>query len=344
MLKIENKFLGNNKPCFVIAEVGLAHDGSVGIAKSFIDLISDAGADAVKFQMHIAEEESSSKEKFRKKFSSQDSTRWDYWKRTSFTIKQWMELKKYSEKKKLVFLCSPFSLKAVEILNNLKIAAWKIASGELSNSIMIKKILKLSKKPLILSTGLSDEKEITSILKFLNKKNICLLQCTSQYPTEIKNAGHKYIKLFKKKYKCLSGLSDHTGNINSLLSAISFGANIIETHVTFNSQFFGPDTASSISFQELKFLCAFNQDLNAINNSKFSKKKISLNQKRMIKLFTKSLVLNKDKIKGEKIKLDDLDSKKPLVGIKSSEFKKLVGKKIKFNLSKGTFLKKNYFK
>ncbi len=149
MIKIGKKKISQNEPCFIIAEVGLAHEGSVGIAKSFIDLISDTGADAVKFQMHIANEESSAKENFRKKFSSQDKSRWDYWLRTSFTIKQWRELKKYSEKKNLVFLCSPFSSKAVEILNNLKIDAWKIASGEFSNNLLLEKILKLSKKPLI---------------------------------------------------------------------------------------------------------------------------------------------------------------------------------------------------
>ena len=344
MLKIENKTLGEKLPCFIIAEVGLAHEGSVGIAKSFIDLVSDSGADAVKFQMHIAEEESSIKEKFRKKFSSQDKSRWEYWKRTSFTRKQWYELKKYSEKKKLVFLCSPFSLKAVEILHELNISAWKIASGEFSNKLMLNKIVRLSRKPLILSTGLSNEKEITSTIKHLNKNNICLLQCTSQYPTEIASAGHKYIKIFKKKYKCRSGLSDHTGNINSLLSAVSLGANIIETHVTFNAKFFGPDTASSISFKELKFLCNFVKDFNFIQNSNFSKKKITISQKKMIKLFTKSLVLKKDMLKGEIIKIDSLDAKKPLAGIKVSDFEKLLGKKIKYNLSKGTFLKIGHFK
>ena len=111
--------------------------------------------------MHIAEEKISFKEKFRKKFSFQDKSRWDYWKRTSFTIKQWKYLKTYSEKKKLIFLCSPFSTKAVETLNSLKIDAWKIESFQMF--YFLKKILDISKKPLILSTGLSDENEITKI-------------------------------------------------------------------------------------------------------------------------------------------------------------------------------------
>ena len=344
MIKIGKKYLGDKNPCFIIAEIGLAHEGSVGIAKSFIDLISESGADAVKFQMHIAEEESSPKEKFRKKFSSQDKSRWEYWERTSFSVAQWKELKNYSEKKKLIFLCSPFSLKAVEILNDLKIDAWKIASGEFSNYLMIKKIKDLSKKPLILSTGLSNENEIKNQINNIKGKNFALLQCTSQYPTQIKNAGHKYIIKFKEKYKCVSGLSDHTGNINSLITAISYGANIIETHVTFNKKFFGPDTSSSISFKQLKFLCKFSDDFYNIQQSKFSKKKTSNSQKKMIKLFTKSIVINKYKKKGEKIYFKDLDSKKPLIGIKVSDYKQYIGKKIKYNLTKGTFLKKNHFK
>ena len=343
MIKIGKRLVNEKSPCFIIAEVGLAHEGSVGIAKSFIDLIADSKADAVKFQMHISEEESSNHEKFRKKFSTQDITRWDYWNRTSFSIKQWKELKKYCEKKKLIFLCSPFSLKAVKILNEMKISAWKIASGEFSNLLMIKKIIKSSKKPLILSTGLSDEKQIDNLMNQINKRNACLLQCTSQYPTNIENAGHKYINIFKKKYKCLSGISDHTGNINSLITAISAGANIIETHVTFNSKFFGPDTSSSVSFDELKFVCKYAKDFNIIKNSKYSKKKKTLNQKRLVKLFTKSIVLNKNKKKGEKIKIEDLDARKPMLGIGVENFSKIIGKRIKLNLNKGTFIKKRHF-
>ena len=343
MIKIKKRVISNSKPCFVIAEVGLAHEGSVGIAKSFIDLISDAKADAVKFQMHIPEEESSYLEKFRKKFSTQDRSRWDYWKRTSFTISQWIELKKYSEKKGLIFLCSPFSLKAVDILNKMKIDAWKIASGEFTNLLMIDKIIRSSTKPLILSTGLSDEKEVGILMTEVNKKNICLLQCTSQYPANLENAGHNYIDLLKKKYKCVAGISDHTGNINSLIAAVSMGANILEAHVTFHPKFFGPDTTSSINFQELKFLCNYTRDFNLIKNSNYSKKKKTIVQKKLIKLFTKSLVLKNNKTKGDKIYIHDLESKKPRVGIDAMFYKKIIGKKVAKNLTKGVFLKKSDF-
>lgn len=343
MIKIGEKKIGNKNSCFIIAEVGLAHEGSVGIAKSFIDSIADAGADAAKFQLHIAEEESSKLEKFRKKFSSQDLTRWSYWKRTSFTFDQWQEIKRYCEKKNIIFLCSPFSFGAVDMLKKLKISAWKIASGEFSNLLMLRKIQKTSQKPLILSTGLSDEKEISLVMNLINKKNTCLLQCTSQYPTDISNAGHKYIKIFKNKYKTLSGISDHTGNINSIIAAISEGANIIETHVTFSSKFYGPDTSSSISFRELEFVCKYAKDFNIINNSKFSKKKLTNNQKKLIKLFTKSLIINKDKKKGEIVKITDLDARKPLAGIGVINYKKIIGKKTKKNIKKGIFLKKKYF-
>lgn len=339
IIKISNKLVGDNQKTFIIAEVGLSHEGSLGIAKSFIDNISKAGADAVKFQMHYPEYESSKYEKFRKKFSLQDRSRFDYWKRTSFNTIEWHKLKKYSEKKGLIFLCSPFSKKSVEILANLKVEAWKIASGEFNNYLMLKQISKISKKPLILSTGLSTISEIKSVINSNQIKNFSILQCNSDYPTKPKEVGHKIVAKLKKNFNCPVGISDHSGSLNSLKIGVSMNANIIEAHVTFSKSFFGPDTIASITFKELKELINFRDMFYDINKTEFLKNKLSLTQIRNRKLFTKSIVLNKDKKLGSKIYYEDLDARKPLIGIPVYDYKKIINKKLKKDKKKGEFIK-----
>ena len=329
MIKINNRVINNKSKTYIIAEIGLSHEGSIGVARSFITKASECGVDAVKFQMHIPEYESSYFEKFRKKFSHQDKTRFEYWKRTSFNFSQWRNLRDFCKKKKIDFLCSPFSNEAVDQLIQLKIAAWKIASGEFNNTFMLSYIRSKSKKPIILSTGLTYDDEIKKVLKFLKNKNVVLLQCNSEYPTKLEEQGHNLIIDLKKKYNVLTGTSDHTGNLNSLITSISLGASIIETHVTFDKDYFGPDTSSSITFSELNKLTRFNNDFFLIKNSRLSKKKLNLNQKKMRKLFCKSLVFKRNLKKGHILKSNDIEVLKPFKGVPSFEFKKVLGKKLK---------------
>ena len=151
--------VGGSNPCLIIGEVAQAHDGSLGLAHAFIDAIANAGADAVKFQTHIANAESSTREPFRVKFSQQDATRYDYWKRMEFTEEQWRGLADHAHQRGLLFLSSPFSEEAVEMLNQIGMPAWKIASGEVKNPILMERILQTG-KPLLLSTGMSSLSEV----------------------------------------------------------------------------------------------------------------------------------------------------------------------------------------
>ena len=352
MIKIKKRIISNTEKAYIIAEIGLSHNGILKNAIKMIDASSKAGADAVKFQMHFAEYESSVHEKFRSGFKFKDKSRYDYWKRTSFTLKEWNILKKYSIKKKIIFLCSPFSIESVDYLIKLNLDAWKIASGEINNFLMLDHIIKKSNKPIILSTGLSDEKEIKKTLHFIKSKlykkklknELSLLQCNSQYPTHVSKVGHKIIQILKKKFKLITGLSDHSGNINSLISGITLGAKILEFHVTFDKKFFGPDVNSSITFEELNFLSKFNNDYHEILNSNFKTKKISKNLLKMKKLFHKSLALRNNKKKDDKILLKDLIALKPNIGISVDKYNSVIGKKLTRNLKKNTFLKKELIK
>ena len=322
---------------FLIAEVGLAHEGSLGIAQSFAKIAKLNGADAVKFQHHNYEYESSKNEKFRKKFSLQDKSRSDYWKRTSFSFNEWKKLKAYCDKINIKFICSPFSIESAKELNKIGLFAWKIASGEFNNVPLLEYIIKNSNKPIILSTGLTTINEISKIIKILKKnkkRNYALLQCTSKYPTNLEDVGHDLVIKLKKKFKCKVGISDHSGQINSLIIGLSKDADILEFHVTFDKNFFGPDTSSSITPHEIKFLSNLRDDFNKIKNVYTNKEKLSSNQKKMIKLFGKSIYTKHDLRKNQKIKLDNLKFLKPGNGIKVSDYKKVLGEIYKKNFKK----------
>lgn len=330
------------KKPYIIAEVGLSHDGSLGIAKNMIEEISRCGADAVKFQFHLAEEESSKKERFRSKFSHQDKSRYDYWKRTSFKFKEWKFLYQYSKKKGLDFICSPFSLKSIEILNKLKIDKWKIASGEIANILLLEKICKSSGKEIILSTGLTYERELDSIINFLkNKKNkISILQCTSEYPSNLKNVNYKLLEYFKKRYKTWAGISDHTGNLNSLKYAISIGADILEAHVCYSKKFFGPDSSSSITFDELEQLVIFKRDyLKMKKNNIFIFKRLNNRQLKMRKLFFQNFLYKKNFTKNHKIKITDIKCKKFNMGLSGLNIFKIINKKTNKKVYKNNLIK-----
>ena len=177
-------FSNRSQRVYVIGEVGQAHDGSLGIAHSYIDALADAGVSAVKFQMHIADAESSSFEMFRVPFSYEDKTRYDYWKRMEFTAEQWTGLKEHCDKRNVDFLVSPFSVRAFEVLESLNVTQYKIASGEVANYLLLDKII-ATRKPLFLSSGLSDLSEIKTAIDRITEvhNSLVLFQCMTQYPT-----------------------------------------------------------------------------------------------------------------------------------------------------------------
>ncbi len=323
-----------------IAEIGQAHDGSLGIAHSFIDSLKGTGVTAAKFQLHIADAESSFKEKFRKRFSYKDHTRYDYWKRIEFSAEEWFGIFNHCKKNNLSFVASPFSLRAVDILHKIGCKIFKIGSGEVNNYLMIDKIIKL-KKEIILSSGMSNFKELDPIVKRIKKRKnkLSILQCTTEYPTKVENIGLNVINAIKKRYKVPAGLSDHSGNINTLLAASALGAEVLEFHVTFDKKSFGPDSSSSIEIYKLKKLI---EDINYIKKCvtfKIDKSKAKINTKQK-KNFSKSLSLNKTLKKYQKIKIEDLESKKPGgYGIDTKNYQKIIGRKLKKDLKKNSFLR-----
>ena len=184
----------NNK---IIAEIGSVHNGSVAKAKQLAKLASESGADIVKFQLHLAEEETLKNAPSPKYFNKE--SRYDYFKRLEFNIDQWKSIKKFCECNKVDFLCSPFSNKAVDILEKLNVKFYKIASGELTNIPLLERIKKTNKHVFI-STGMSNWKEISRAVKIF-KKNFTLMQCSSIYPCKLKDVGINVLDEMKKNIK-----------------------------------------------------------------------------------------------------------------------------------------------
>jgi len=325
--------------CRVIAEVGQAHDGSLGTAHAFIDAIADTGADAVKFQTHIADAESSPDEPWRIKFSPQDHTRFEYWKRMEFTAAQWRGLKEHADERGLFFLSSPFSEEAVDLLADVGVAAWKIASGQVTDLWMLERIAKTG-WPVLFSTGMSPLDEVEWAVGWAKTKGIevAVMQCTSAYPSAMDRVGLNVMTGFREELGVPVGLSDHTGTIYPSLAAAALGAQLLEVHVTFSRQSFGPDVAASVTFDELRTLVEGVRATETMLAHPVDKNAVASEMEQMRGLFMKSIVARHDLAAGATLRAKDLTTKKPARGISARRMHDVVGKRLARALAAGDFL------
>ncbi|MDQ6812718.1 MAG: N-acetylneuraminate synthase family protein [Bacteroidota bacterium] len=324
----------------IIAEIGQAHDGSVGILHSYIDALANTGVDAVKFQTHIAEAESSSFETFRVPFSYVDKSRYDYWQRMQLTTEQWVEVKEHCHKVGLQFISSPFSCQAVDVLKAAGVDCYKVGSGEVTNLLMLEKIAETG-KPVILSSGMSTLQELdTAVGLFKEKKiEVSVLQCTTAYPTKPSEWGLHIIKQLKTRYNIATGLSDHSGDMMACLAATALGADLLEFHVVFDKRMFGPDARASIEIDEIERLAIGVKQIRASLENTFCKDSIAESMSGLKQLFGKSLCVNKDLPTNHTISVKDLEAKKPSgYGIAPSDYKSIIGKKLNKALSQWDFL------
>lgn len=318
-----------DKECLVIAEVGQNHDGSLGLAHAFIDAVAKTGANAVKFQTHIASSESTPGEPWRVKFSYEDETRYDYWKRMEFTPEQWSGLKKHAEEKGLIFLSSAFSVEAFDLLQRLDMSLWKVPSGEVSNHELLDLFIS-TKKPILLSSGMSSHAEISeAVTKVRQKGNpLCLMQCTSAYPCPPEKIGLNNLADFRKRYECAVGLSDHSGSLFPALAAATLGAQAIEVHVTLSHEMFGPDVSTSLTTVQLKQLVDGVRYNETMNSHPVDKDIMADELMTLKKIFTKKIVAREDLKQGTILEQNQVVFKKSGEGISSSEINQVLGRKI----------------
>lgn len=331
-------FFNDAKP-LIIAEIAQAHDGSLGTAHAFIDAVASTGADYIKFQTHIAEEESTLFEPWRVKFSYEDETRYDYWQRMEFTTEQWCGLKNHCDEVGIGFVSSPFSGKAVKVLDDIGIPFWKLASGEVDNLPLIDQMIE-TQKPIVVSTGLVYESELEQLVNYIKEFGIevALMQCTSMYPTDLNKIGLTQLKKWRDRYGIQVGLSDHSSNINVPIAALALKASMIEVHVTMSKSMFGPDTGASLTMDELAKLVKARDDMMILLSETYDKDNCVKEIDSLRYIFRKSIAANKNLISGHKITADDLKYVKPQKGILACDYKKVLGCSVIRDISKGEFL------
>jgi N,N'-diacetyllegionaminate synthase len=324
---------------YIVAEVGQAHDGSLGILYSLVDALSEIGVDAIKFQMHIAHAESSDQEPFRIPFSPSDQSRYDYWKRMELPVRTWEKVKRRCESYGVEFLVTPFSNVAVDALESLGVERYKVGSGDLANKLLIER-LAMTGKELILSTGLCSIQELDEVVERLRcvGSDFAVMQCTSSYPSQPRDIGLAWIPQLRERYACPVGLSDHSGTIYPGIGAVSIGASLIEAHVTFDRRMFGPDSRASLPIDE------FGQMIEGVRFMELARqsgsdKTITSDQAEMKRVFGKALAVNKDLPVGHVLRFEDLEGKKPAdAGISARDFERVIGKALVREKSSWAFL------
>jgi N,N'-diacetyllegionaminate synthase len=322
--------VGPGHPCFLVAEVAQAHDGSLGTAHAYIDAAAAAGVDGIKFQTHIAAAESTLAEAFRVKFSRQDATRFDYWKRMEFTEEQWLGLAQHAAEKGLIFLSSPFSIEAVELLERVGAPAWKVGAGEVTSLPMIERMARTG-KPVLLSSGMSPWADLDTAVQCVRDLNapVAVYQCTTSYPCPPEKIGLNVLTELRERYGCPVGLSDHSGTIYATLAAVTMGSSLIEVHVAFSRECFGPDVPASVTTAELRQLVEGVRFIESALAHPVDKESMAADLTELRTLFGKSVVAARDLPAGHRLTGADLRMKKPGTGIPAARVNELVNRTLK---------------
>lgn len=323
---ISGRPVGGRQRPYIIAEVAQSHDGNLNFAHAFIEQAALSGADAIKFQTHIAAAETTPAEPWRVKFSRIDATRYDYWRRMEFTEDQWRELATHAAERGMDFISTPFSMEAVDLLERAGMPLWKIASGEVTNLPLLRRVAATG-APVLLSSGMSGWRELDEAVEALKGAgaNFAVLQCTSAYPCPPERTGLNVLAELSTRYGCPVGLSDHSGAIYSSLAAVALGASIIEIHVTFHQGMFGPDVPASVTFEDLKRLVEGTDVISRALQNPVNKDADADSMTAMRKIFTKSLMARTALPAGHVLTEGDFVLKKPGKGLPAAMAPRLAG-------------------
>jgi N,N'-diacetyllegionaminate synthase len=339
------KLLRDKNKCFIMAEAGVNHNGSLDVAKKLVDAAVDAGVDAVKFQTYKTDDlvtSDAESAEYQQKNTGKIKSQFDILKKLELSEEQFLELKKYCDEKKIMFLSTPHTESAVDFLNKL-VPLFKIGSGDLNNLPFLEKIAKLN-KPIILSTGMGTFDEIKEAVYLIKKynKNLVVLHCTTNYPCSLDKVNMLTMLEIERKFNVLVGYSDHTEGILVPIIANSLGAIVIEKHFTLDKNMPGPDHKASLNPAELKEMVANIRNKVVVDIPKEilgSKNKILSDSEKKISEIARKSIVAKSKInKGVIITQDLLMIKRPGTGILPKDINKVLGKKTKNFISKDSLL------
>lgn len=346
-INIGNKLIGDNQPCFIIAEAGVNHDGDIEKAKKLIDIAKNAGADSVKFQTWITEEiitKTVEQAEYQKKNTGLEESQYNMIKKLELTFDQFKELKEYAENNNIMFLSTPDDEKSVDFLDELGVPAFKIGSGELNNYLMIKKIGEKG-KPIILSTGMSTIEEIQEAINVIystGNKNLILLHCTSQYPAKYKDVNLRAMITLKNTFNTIVGYSDHTVGILVPQIAVSHGADVIEKHFTYDKNAIGPDHKCSLNPIELKEMVMKIREVELILGE--STKQPTEGELKIRRVVRKTVVAERNISKGTIITEDMLAIKRSNGNLEPKMIKEILGKTSLIDIKRDQAMELNFFK
>lgn len=322
--EIAGRKIGPEFPPFVIAEVGINHEGDIEKALQMVDAAADAGAEVVKFQTHITEMEMIPTDMKPGKIS--EERLWDIIKRCELTFEEEKRVQEYCRKKGIMYLSTPFSREAADRLETMDIPAYKIGSGE-CNSIPLLEHIAAKKKPIILSTGMNDLASVTRSIQAIKKYDvpIALMHCTSMYPTPYEKVRLGAITELREQFPGVPvGLSDHSLNIWTCLGGVALGACMLEKHFTISRSWPGPDTALSIEPHELRDLIIGSK---AVWQARGGNKTVLTEEQPVIDFAYSTVVAIRPIKTGEKFTKDNIWVKRPGVGpILASRLNDVLGK------------------
>lgn len=335
---IGKRRIGRDYPPFVMAEVGINHEGEYEKAIQLVDAAVSAGAECVKFQCHITDKEMIPTDMRPGKISKERL--WDIIKRCELNEDEEKKVKAYCEEKKIMYLSTPFSREASDRLENMGVLAFKIGSGECNNLPLIEHVAR-KKKPVILSTGMNDMRSIAKSVAILKKYKVpyMLMHCVSLYPAPYNKVRLKAIVELQDSFKVPIGLSDHSVGIYTCLGAVALGAVALEKHFTISRQWPGPDTGLSIEPHELKELIIGSR---AVWEALSGKKEIQSEEQPVIDFAYASVVTIQPIARGETFSAKNIWVKRPGTGdFLAKDYQRILGKRSTRDLPAEVQLKKN---
>ena len=319
---------------FVVAEAGMNHDGSLGNAIRMAEVAAECGADAVKFQLHDAAAETTRDAPAPPYFRHE--SRWEYFQRTAFTDGQWRTLQEACDAAGIEFLCSVFSLEALDRLEALGTARYKIGSGEVTNLALVRAAAATG-KPVLLSSGMSTREELDAAVDAAGE-NVTVLQCTSEYPTPPERVGLNLLAELRERYGRPVGLSDHTLGPYACFAAAALGATVVEKHFTLSKEMYGPDAALALEPHELEELVDGVREIEAMLAAPIDKDAEAAALAEMKRIFEKSVVTAARIPAGATIERGMLAAKKPVTGIPAARIDEVVGRTAVRDLPEDTVL------
>jgi sialic acid synthase SpsE len=314
-----------NEETFTIVDIGSTHCGSIDIAKVLIDHAKEAGVDCVKFQKRCINSLLTKKGR-EQPYKSKHAMANTYGKHREimeFKKEQFIELRNYAVKKGLFFTASPWDKESLDFLLDINVPFIKIASSDLTNITFLKEI-SLAKKPIVMSTGMADMKDVVKARSIFLNNELAILHCTSSYPTPLEDVNLNVITTYKNMFKdCVIGFSGHTKGYEVALGAVALGAKIIEKHLTFSNEAIGSDHKSALLLHDLMLMVEYIKNMDKALGS--YEKKIQESEKICIKKLCKSVVSKRKIKKGEQLTEDMLTTKSPNTGIPAKYFYDILG-------------------